>query len=421
MEARVAASAGPGPGAAPAACGSRARSSPSRRSPSSTPTCACRWSCRSRATTRSRPPITWRPEWPNLLDVDVRCSATASGRRGDKLRGLSAGGLTPTGTSCSTTAPTSSGWCSGRLLAGVAPGRTDAAALRREVELVKELGFNGVRSTRRWRTRASSAGATGSAWWCGARCPAPYEYSPTMVGRLTASGSRSSARDRSHPCIVAWVPLNESWGVPDLAQTRPSATSSAPSTTSPGHRPDPAGDRQRRLGPHRQRHLGVHDYGPTGHELRQRYGTPRRSTGPCATAGPVAAGCCSRRHRPGSAGDRHRVRRTVASPEREGLVRLLDRRRRRGPGGQVRRARRRAGGQPHDRGFLLHPAHRHRAGANGLLTAEREPKIAPERVREVLTQPARAVPAEEIDAGRAATLRTWASEARPPGRPSVSS
>jgi hypothetical protein len=25
-------------------------------------------------------------------------------------------------------------------------------------------------------------------------------------------------RDRCHPCIVAWVPLNESWGVPDLTQ-----------------------------------------------------------------------------------------------------------------------------------------------------------------------------------------------------------
>jgi hypothetical protein len=37
---------------------------------------------------------------------------------------------------------------------------------------------------------------------------------------------------------------------------------------------------------------------------------------------------------------------------------------------------------------------------NGLLTAERVPKVAPERVREVLTRPARAVPAEEIDALR---------------------
>jgi hypothetical protein len=26
-------------------------------------------------------------------------------------------------------------------------------------------------------------------------------------------------RDYSHPCIIAWVPINESWGVPNLPQT----------------------------------------------------------------------------------------------------------------------------------------------------------------------------------------------------------
>ena len=26
-------------------------------------------------------------------------------------------------------------------------------------------------------------------------------------------------RDISHPCIVAWVPFNESWGVPDLPES----------------------------------------------------------------------------------------------------------------------------------------------------------------------------------------------------------
>ncbi len=26
-------------------------------------------------------------------------------------------------------------------------------------------------------------------------------------------------RDSSHPCIVAWVPFNESWGVPDLPES----------------------------------------------------------------------------------------------------------------------------------------------------------------------------------------------------------
>jgi hypothetical protein len=37
---------------------------------------------------------------------------------------------------------------------------------------------------------------------------------------------------------------------------------------------------------------------------------------------------------------------------------------------------------------------------NGLLTAGREPKIHPERVREVLDRAARAIPAEEVDALR---------------------
>ena len=37
---------------------------------------------------------------------------------------------------------------------------------------------------------------------------------------------------------------------------------------------------------------------------------------------------------------------------------------------------------------------------NGLLTADRAPKVDPERVREMLTRPARAVPSEEVDALR---------------------
>ena len=57
---------------------------------------------------------------------------------------------------------------------------------------------------------------------------------------------------------------------------------------------------------------------------------------------------------------------------------------------------------------------------NGLLAADRTPKLDPERVRAIVARPARAVPSEEVEAGRAATLRPWASGARPPGRPNVS-
>ncbi|MBR7518541.1 glycoside hydrolase family 2, partial [Mycobacterium tuberculosis] len=39
-----------------------------------------------------------------------------------------------------------------------------------------------------------------------------------MVGRFAREWLEVVERDRSHPCIVTWVPLNESWGVPNIAE-----------------------------------------------------------------------------------------------------------------------------------------------------------------------------------------------------------
>ena len=38
----------------------------------------------------------------------------------------------------------------------------------------------------------------------------------TVGERLTREWTAVIERDYSHPCIVAWVPINESWGVPNL-------------------------------------------------------------------------------------------------------------------------------------------------------------------------------------------------------------
>ena len=47
-----------------------------------------------------------------------------------------------------------------------------------------------------------------------------YEYSPQAVDRLTREWLSAVKRDRSHPSIVTWVPINESWGVSDIALRR---------------------------------------------------------------------------------------------------------------------------------------------------------------------------------------------------------
>jgi beta-galactosidase/beta-glucuronidase len=88
-----------------------------------------------------------------------------------------------------------------------------ADELRTEVELIKALGFNAVRIHQKvedprflyWCDRLGLAvwGEIGNA----------YTFSPIAVQRLVAEWMQAVQRDRSHPSIVAWVPINESWGV----------------------------------------------------------------------------------------------------------------------------------------------------------------------------------------------------------------
>jgi beta-galactosidase/beta-glucuronidase len=92
--------------------------------------------------------------------------------------------------------------------------------LRRDVELAKEMGFDGARKHQkvedpRWLFWADTLGFL--VWGEMANA---YQYSPDYVRRITAEWQEALRRDYNHPCIVAWVPMNESWGVPDLASDR---------------------------------------------------------------------------------------------------------------------------------------------------------------------------------------------------------
>ena len=89
--------------------------------------------------------------------------------------------------------------------------------LRQDIELAKEMGFNGARKHQkvedpRWLYWADTLGFL--VWGEMANA---YQYSPDYVRRITAEWQEAVWRDYNHPCIVAWVPMNESWGVPELA------------------------------------------------------------------------------------------------------------------------------------------------------------------------------------------------------------
>jgi beta-galactosidase/beta-glucuronidase len=89
--------------------------------------------------------------------------------------------------------------------------------LRRDIELAKEMGFDGARKHQkvedpRWLFWADTLGFL--VWGEMANA---YQYGPGYVRRITAEWQEAIERDYNHPCIVAWVPMNESWGVPNLA------------------------------------------------------------------------------------------------------------------------------------------------------------------------------------------------------------
>jgi beta-galactosidase/beta-glucuronidase len=95
----------------------------------------------------------------------------------------------------------------------------DLASLRHEAQMVKDLGFNGVRLHQKVEDPRflEHCDRIGLLVW--AEMPAAYEFSAVTSQRLTKEWLEVLERDASHPCIIAWVPFNESWGVPALERS----------------------------------------------------------------------------------------------------------------------------------------------------------------------------------------------------------
>ncbi|MBC7938147.1 MAG: glycoside hydrolase family 2 [Chitinophagaceae bacterium] len=89
-------------------------------------------------------------------------------------------------------------------------------ALRQDVELAKAMGFNGVRKHQKiedprylyWADRL------GLLVW--EEMPSAYRFTRTAIKRTVREWTEVIERDYSHPCVIVWVPFNESWGVPEL-------------------------------------------------------------------------------------------------------------------------------------------------------------------------------------------------------------
>ena len=148
-------------------------------------------------------------------------------------------------------------------------------ALRREVELIKELGFNGVRIHQKVEDPRFL-------YWCDrlgllvwGEMANAFIFSEEAAERLTREWLEVLRRDYSHPCVVTWVPLNESWGVPNLERD-PAQRDYVRALYHLTKALDPT---RPVIGNDGWEHFaadlwGVHDYAFDGATLRERYITP---------------------------------------------------------------------------------------------------------------------------------------------------
>lgn len=92
-----------------------------------------------------------------------------------------------------------------------------AAALRQEVELIKDLGFNAARVHQKFEDPRFLYWADRLGLMLWSEAPATFTFTPVSAQRTVREWLEVVHRDFSHPSIVTWVPLNESWGVQHIA------------------------------------------------------------------------------------------------------------------------------------------------------------------------------------------------------------
>ena len=145
-------------------------------------------------------------------------------------------------------------------------------AIQRDIRLAKEMGFNGARKHQKVEDPRYLYWADRLGFLVSGEMPNAYVFTDQYVSRFTREWMEAVLRDRNHPSIVIWAPLNESWGVPNLRDPRQQAHLKALYwlTRTLDHS-RPVVDNEGWEHTETTDLFAVHDYARTGDDLRERY------------------------------------------------------------------------------------------------------------------------------------------------------
>jgi len=85
-----------------------------------------------------------------------------------------------------------------------------------DIEMTKKLGFNGARKHQKIEDPRYYYWADKLGLLVWGEMPSGYFYNDEEVSNIFNEWSEFIQRDYNHPCIITWVPLNESWGVRNI-------------------------------------------------------------------------------------------------------------------------------------------------------------------------------------------------------------
>jgi hypothetical protein len=226
---------------------------------------------------QDRAKLLWEPDRPTLVDIEVRLRDRESGTvldlvtsyTGLRTVSVDQGAFRLNDQPYYVRSVLNQGYRAATHLAV-----RDTADLRAEVEMIKQMGFNSVRIHQkaedpRWLFWADRLGLM--VW---GESASAYAFSPTAVSAYVSEWMDLVRRDRSHPCIAVWVPVNESWGVQDVAldpaqQSYTRALAELTRALDPS-RPVVSNEGWEHVD---SDILGLHDYAHDADELRERYAT----------------------------------------------------------------------------------------------------------------------------------------------------
>ncbi len=93
-------------------------------------------------------------------------------------------------------------------------------ALKFDIEITKAMGFNGARKHQKCEDPYFMYYADHLGFLVWGEMASSIKFNETSAWRDKNEWEQILRRDYNHPAIVAWVPLNESWGVPDIGTNK---------------------------------------------------------------------------------------------------------------------------------------------------------------------------------------------------------